>query len=68
MTDEEYAALLEASKPVPYMLVQCGEPASPRVSAMAVWERIAARVGCYVDSIGRASTGDDRDFYAKAKQ
>jgi hypothetical protein len=64
MTDAERKALLDASKPVPYMVIGGVPPSSPYDNAMRVWREIANRVGCEVDSIEPASTGDDHDFKA----
>ena len=66
MTDAEYEKLMVACEPVPYLVAGGMEPISPVEHAMVVWRRIAARVGCEVDSIGPGGTGDDRDFVAKA--
>lgn len=65
MTDPELNELMEASKPVPYMVFGGIEPRSPRDNAMDVWRKVAARVGCDVDSIDSAGTGDDHDFKAR---
>lgn len=65
MTDEELSQLMEASKPVPYMVIGGYEPKPPSYNAMMVWEKIAARVGCDVHSIDAASTGDNHDFTAR---
>ena len=65
LTDEELAELMEASKPVPYMVFGGIEPRSPRDNVMDVWRKVAARVNCEVDSIENAGTGDNHDFTAK---
>jgi hypothetical protein len=62
MTDDELKELLEASKPVPYMVIGGCVPESPVEKMMKVWQRIAQRVGCNVDSINDAGTGDMHDF------
>ena len=64
MTDEEYNDLLEACKPVPYMVFGGVPPERPTDKAMRVWDRIAKRVGCIQSTIDSAGTGDDRDFVA----
>ena len=43
MTKEEYARLVEASRPVPYMVFGGMEPESPRERAMRVWRDLAAK-------------------------
>lgn len=64
LTDEELKELLEASKPVPYMVIGGREPRSPRENVMDVWKKIAKDKGCDVDSIDSAGTGDQHDFKA----
>jgi hypothetical protein len=64
LTDEELASLLDASKPVPYMVFGGIPPTSPREHAMRLWRHVADRVGCVVDSIADAGTGDMHDFKA----
>lgn len=65
LTDEELNHLLEASKPVPYMVFGGVEPRSPQDNVMDVWKQVANRVGCDVGSIEGAGTGDQRDFVAR---
>lgn len=65
LTDEELNELMEASKPVPYMVFGDIEPRSPREKAMDLWRKVAARVGCDLDSIGSAHTSDLHDFEAQ---
>jgi hypothetical protein len=68
MTDEEYKDVMEASQPVPYIVVGGIEPRSSYDRVMPVWRRIAARVGCVVDSIEVAGTGDNHDFMAEPQE
>lgn len=65
LTHEELAEIIEASKPVPYMVIGGVEPQSPRDKVMAIWRRVAERVGCDVDSIDKGTTGDLHDFIAR---
>lgn len=67
LTDEELASLLDASKPVPYMIIGGLPPTSAREHAMRLWRHVADRVGCEVDSIADAGTGDMHDFKAKER-
>ena len=53
LTQEEYDALMEASKPVTYMVVDGYEPSSPYENAMRVWDKVCARVRCRRDTITR---------------
>lgn len=45
MTAEDLERLLEASRPVPYMVFGGVEPPSPYEAAMAVWRRLGERMG-----------------------
>ncbi len=63
LTEDEFAQLMEASKPVPYMVIGGVEPQSPRDKSMRIWERVAARVGCDMNSI-QPNGADPRDFKA----
>lgn len=54
LTDEEYAEILAASQPVPYLVMGGVEPISPYERAMVIWRRIAEREGVDVDSIKAA--------------
>lgn len=61
LTEIEHAELVEACKPVPYMIIGGVAPVSPAEKAMFVWKRVANRVGCDVNTI--APAGDDtREF------
>ena len=62
MTDDEHARLIDACKPVPYMVFGGIAPESPTTKALRVWGEIAKRVGCVANTIGPSDTGDDRDF------
>lgn len=45
MTQEDLDALLEASKPVPYMVVGGVAPSSPQENANAAWRRLGEKMG-----------------------
>jgi len=45
MTEAEYGDLLEACKPVPYMVFRGVEPTSPQENANRAWQSLAARYG-----------------------
>ena len=65
LTDEELDEIMEASKPVLYMVVGGVGPRSPQEKVMDVWRKIAVRVNCDVESIGPADSGDYHDFKAE---
>jgi len=45
MTETDYAAILEASKPVPYMVFGGMGPTSPQERANAAWRALGERMG-----------------------
>ncbi len=45
MSETDLAELLEASKPVPYMVFGGVEPRSPRENAHDVWRALGERMG-----------------------
>lgn len=45
ITQEDLDKLLEASKPVPLIALQCGMPSSPQERANSVWKELGGRLG-----------------------
>ena len=45
MTEGDLESLLNASKPVRMMMLQCGTPQSPQENANAAWKRLGNRMG-----------------------
>lgn len=45
LTPEQYAALLEASRSVPYMVVGGTVPSSPQENANRCWQRLGRELG-----------------------
>lgn len=45
MTQEDMEKLLESMKPVPMIMLQCGEPRSQQENANAAWAELGARMG-----------------------
>lgn len=45
MTDEQHAKLLEACKPVPYMVFGGMAPPTPQENANAAWRALGAQMG-----------------------
>lgn len=45
MTEEQHERILEASKPVRYMVVGGVEPRSPQENANAAWENLGNELG-----------------------
>jgi hypothetical protein len=65
LTDEELESILNASKPVPYMIIGGHVPASPQENANAAWEIVAAKHGFVWDTAESANTGDQHDVLAE---
>jgi hypothetical protein len=45
MTEEDFKKILEASKPVPYLVVGGHEPLSPQENANRAWQELGERLG-----------------------
>ena len=45
MTQEQYDTLLDACKPVPMIMLQCGTPSSPQENANRAWEALGKEMG-----------------------
>jgi len=52
LTDAQYERLMDASKPVAMIALQCGTPSSPRENANRVWQEVAREHGVRFDTIG----------------
>ena len=58
MTDSDLAALLEAMKPVPMTMLQCGTPRSVQENANAAWARLGERMGFDPMTVRPTGKGD----------
>lgn len=58
LTQEERASIIEASKPRPYLVMNGMPPMSSMPTINALWEKVAARVGCKVFTIRPSSKGE----------
>ena len=45
MTEEDLKVILEACKPVPMIMLQCGTPRSPQENANAAWRALGEKMG-----------------------
>lgn len=64
MTKEQLKALLEACKPVPMIMLQCGTPPSPQENANTAWCALGREMG--FDGMTVSPTGEgDRFFTAE---
>lgn len=65
LTDEELESILNASKPVPYMIIGGHAPASSQENSNRAWQAVAAAHGFEWDSACDAGTGDNHDVLAE---
>ena len=65
LTDTQLNTILDACKPVPYMVVGGMMPRSPQHNANDAWQSVAAELGCRWDTIRPADTGDQHDILAE---
>ena len=66
MTQEQLDTLLEACKPVPMIMLQCGEPPSAQENANAAWDLLGKKMG-FDGSTVQPSGNGDRFFTAESK-
>ena len=45
MTQEQLDTIMNACKPVPMIMLQCGEPSSPQENANAAWASLGRELG-----------------------
>ena len=64
MTPEDLGEILEACKPVPYLVFAGVEPRSPQENANDAWARLGKRMGFDATTVV-PSAGGDRFFSAK---
>lgn len=67
LTDEQLAALYEASKPVPYMVFGGRPPPTPYQNAMNAWAKIGDEMGFYALTVVPSPGKSDNFFLAEPK-
>lgn len=67
MSETDLAELLEACRPVPMIMLQCGEPPSAQENANRAWQKLANKLGFVWDSVEPSSKGQ-RYFTAQPNQ
>jgi len=45
ITEEQLDTLMEACKPVPMIMLQCGDPPSPQENANSAWKSLGSNLG-----------------------
>lgn len=61
MTQEDLDKILDACKPVPMIMLQCGMPESPQERANRAWAELGSRMG--FDSMTVEPTGEGNRFF-----
>lgn len=65
MTDEQHARILDACKPVPYLVAGGREPASPQENANAAWAQLGREMGFDYMTVEPVSGKSDHFFTAE---
>lgn len=65
MTEGDLKTLLDACKPVPYMIIGGVPPLSPQQNANSVWKALAARMGFQWDTVEPIQGKSERFFTAE---
>jgi len=58
LTDEQLNKILDACKPVPMIMLQCGMPSSPQENANRAWEALGKELGFEYMSVKPSSKGN----------
>ena len=67
LTDEQRKAILEASRPVPLIMLQCGMPPSPQENANRAWEELGKELGFEYMTV-RPVEGSQKEFTAETTE
>lgn len=65
MSEGQLAKLMDASKPVPMMALQCGTPISPQENANDAWRALGEELGFNYMTVEPVSGKSDRFFMAE---
>ncbi|MFH2034277.1 MAG: hypothetical protein ABIJ26_06200 [Candidatus Margulisiibacteriota bacterium] len=64
MTEEDLGELLDACKPVPLIMLQCGTPSSQQENANRAWKELGKKMGFESDTVLPISGKGTRFFSA----
>lgn len=67
ITKKQHEKLLDACKPVPMIMLQCGRPPSPQERANAAWESLGRELGFDYMSVRPIPGEPDTVFEATPK-
>ncbi len=65
MTEQQQRTLLEAMKPIPLIMLQCGMPPSQQESANRAWKRLGEEMGFEHMTVTPLVDKGDRFFLAE---
>lgn len=65
LSDEQFERLLEASQPVPYMIIAGNTPPDPQENANKEWEKIGNEMGFKPYTVEPDPDGNPRFFHAE---
>ncbi len=68
MTEAQQKVLLEASKPVPYMIIGGVPPTSPQENANRAWESLGKEMGFKWDTVRPIAGQGNRHFTAECSE
>ncbi len=66
MSDADLQEILDACKPVPMIMLQCGTPSSPQENANLAWKRLGEKMG--FDYLTVEPTGEGNKVFLAVKQ
>ena len=64
MTEEDLKEILDACKPVPMIMLQCGNPSSPQENANRAWRQLGEKMGFDSDTVQPIAGKGNRFFSA----
>ena len=67
MTQAQYDKIIEACRPVPMIMLQCGNPPSQQERANAAWEALGREMGFDGRSVAPADSDNRLKFTAEAR-
>ena len=65
LTDSQYQRLLDAGKPVPYLIIGGVEPRSPQENANMAWQSLGNELGFVWDTVRPVDGESDKVFTAE---
>lgn len=63
MTQEDFDTLMEAMKPVPMIMLQCGSHTSPQENANRAWAALGTKMGFDSNTVQPPTNGKGQRFF-----